>query len=349
MSAPLEPDLQVVSDVLAQDKDARLTQWALFLCCHTRLNRARMRLDDACFRELLDGYGAFDAAALRKERLKKGAPLVALWVIFLRYFERHLGDTCSFKYVTEEGLPCEEAFAREYGDAFQAEDAAERTRLLRFANWMGAMRVPYRGSKGFYLLVLPKFLEGFDARYTLGTGQSRGASNRCRVFHHESQTPLFKRRHTPYVRPQLLAEEQRVVTILFSDVPLVREGDDKEEGGVKEEGRATKRARTEAWGEGGEKERGDDLSEEQAGQPALSQTLEDAVTWLRHSSTCSFLYEWASCLMSVSVDASHRERSLLETLSGDDRDRARIMPTPDGQQQDTINQRSGDDLQVFSV
>jgi hypothetical protein len=69
-------------------------------------------------------------------------------------------------------------------------------KLLHVASWMHYMLkgIPATRNKGFYVMMVPKLLEGFDVKYTQGTGQSRFTTNRSDVFHHEAGAKTLKRR-----------------------------------------------------------------------------------------------------------------------------------------------------------
>lgn len=96
---------------------------------------------------------------------KSKSPLIPLlWLVFLRLLRKNMDMEATFKYKTLE------AFLAEYNQAFNGVDGTELMRLFHFANWMAIFTsmVVARKSKCLAMVVIPKLLEGFPAKYVLG-------------------------------------------------------------------------------------------------------------------------------------------------------------------------------------
>jgi hypothetical protein len=113
-----------------------------------------------------------------------------------RYY-RETFPAIKLKYFyPDTGLPNLPYFLAAYEGKFNGEDTEEQMKLLHVAAWMHYMLkgIPATRNKGFYVMMVPKLLEGFDVKYTQGTGQSRFTVNRSDVFHHEAKAKTVKRR-----------------------------------------------------------------------------------------------------------------------------------------------------------
>lgn len=223
MDTEIEPEFECVRDVIqgmgrAGEQGHTVKKFALFVCLNVRLNRPAISLSEDCFRRLVVSCGMFDVRLLRKDKLKEGSVLAALWIVFLRLYKEAFPVTAdSFKY---KGLP---AFLSEYEGCFNALSVPDQKKLLLTANWMGVLlkHISPRGNKGFYMQVVPKFLEGFDARFTLGTGQPKSTTFRERIFEHEGEIKAARRKQFSHSNRRPTELERLALGGMFSDESLI--------------------------------------------------------------------------------------------------------------------------------
>lgn len=109
-------------------------------------------------------------------------------------------------------------FLQAYEGTFDAVDNAEKEKLLATANWMAllAQTLPAKRNKGLYMHVVPKLVEGFDVKYTLGTGQSKQTSRRAAVFEREGGVKAGRRKVYVQIKKDP-SEKKPVVKNLFCD------------------------------------------------------------------------------------------------------------------------------------
>jgi hypothetical protein len=83
------------------------------------------------------------------------------------------------------------------------------------------------GRKAMYMIVVPKFLEGFEVKYSRGTGESKFTMHRDTIYHHECGVKVFKRKHYNYSRYHVTTKEERHVQNCFfsQDHPLGNSAD----------------------------------------------------------------------------------------------------------------------------
>jgi hypothetical protein len=157
-----------------------------------------MRLTEDCFYQLVESFGC-DVNSLRLDLLKDGSLLSAMWVIFLRYYRAAFADklASSFKYASQKQFELEYASVN-----LDKADSGERRLLCETANWMRLLftMIPARRNKCFYLHIVPKLIEGFHVKYTLGTGQSKHTSYRADIFEHEGEICRKKRKFTCHLK-----------------------------------------------------------------------------------------------------------------------------------------------------
>ena len=213
------PLLRCISDVIrgtsasVREDLIEFTQY-LHLCL--QVNKKNIAVSEDCFYRLVASFQRFDISQLRPDLLKEGSILSALWVIFLR-LHRQTFPAERFKYASLA------EFMTEYDHRFDAVDVVEQEKLFAVANWMNSLfrTIPAKRNKGFFIHIVPKFLEGFEVKYTLGTGQSRATSHRADIFEHEGKVTAGKRSyHLPGVRQQQSEAEKALVQNLFSS-PLL--------------------------------------------------------------------------------------------------------------------------------
>jgi len=135
-------------------------------------------------------FTAFEALALpidRREQLQKDKRIVsALWVCVLESFKAHT-TVKDMKYDTIEKFM---SIYKSFGDnvsTIEQESEKEKINLWHTANWMNVLlsMVPARKSKDLAIQVVPKVVEGWDARYITGSGQKRSTAYRVAIFEKE--------------------------------------------------------------------------------------------------------------------------------------------------------------------
>jgi hypothetical protein len=147
----------------------------------------RISLTEDCFNKILKSSGVYEIKALE---LKEGSVLCGLWVVFLRVYRMSLTDELLFKYTSYDD------FRSNYDNAFYAYDEHERMNLYYTAQWMALCcktMIPARRNKGFYMNVIPKVVEGFQAKYATGSGQSQATSFRVHLYECEGGVQKARR------------------------------------------------------------------------------------------------------------------------------------------------------------
>jgi hypothetical protein len=186
-----EDDLWYVSDVLRELKDSETN---LKMMAFARFASAWVEDCDKnhsfTFADVIKASKLYDLQLLKKEK-EEFTVLVALWVVFLRVFRIH-------NIEVHHRYPSVDAFLQTYEGQFfdKPEDGKELVKLFETANWM-AILLPMlvaKKSKGLVLQVIPKLLEGFQAKYVTGSGQSKATSNRVRIFEFEGNVQPCKKR-----------------------------------------------------------------------------------------------------------------------------------------------------------
>eukprot|EP01032_Pedospumella_encystans_P025659 gene25659-28991_t len=119
---------------------------------------------------------------------KEGTLLYALWVVILNALQ---------KYVTPEDMkyPSIESFLEAYPGWFTNDSDYEKRYLWLSANWMNILfrMITARKNKGLVLQVVPKLIEGWDAKYVTGSGQTKATANRVHIFETEGNTKANQR------------------------------------------------------------------------------------------------------------------------------------------------------------
>lgn len=125
-----------------------------------------------------------DVSSLHKE----GTLLYALWVVILNCLQKYI-TVADYKY------PTIEAFLEAYPGQFQNESEYEKKYLWLSANWMCILfrMITARKNKGLVLQVVPKLIEGWDAKYVTGSGQTKATANRVHIFETEGNTKANQR------------------------------------------------------------------------------------------------------------------------------------------------------------
>lgn len=176
----LEPARDVIQGIAVEDLRPNVIKFAQFVYIYMRMQSASAKLTEECFYALVFSL-KFDIAALQGDLTKEGSVLSGLWVIFLRYYRMFTHDI-PFKYHSMD------SFMNAYGGHFSWCDATEQIRLFQTANWMELLfrTIPAKRNKVFFLHIVPKFVEGFNVKYKLGSGQSKMTTCRADIFSCES-------------------------------------------------------------------------------------------------------------------------------------------------------------------
>lgn len=114
--------------------------------------------------------------------------MYALWVCLLVVLKRYVSDE-DLKYKTID------EFYTIYNYQFSNEDHSELDLLWQTANWMYVLfkMITARKNKGLAIQVIPKLIEGWDAKYVTGSGQKRSTANRVFLFESEGHTTASHR------------------------------------------------------------------------------------------------------------------------------------------------------------
>lgn len=129
-----------------------------------------------------------ELAGIEIEAIHRESALgLALWVAWLQ--------------VTAQFMPRSDLKYQSVADflavyvCFVGYDDARREHLMHVANWMAYLlsKIPARKNKGFALQVVPKLLEGWQARYITGSGQSRATEDRVKIYEVEGDVLPIQR------------------------------------------------------------------------------------------------------------------------------------------------------------
>jgi hypothetical protein len=110
---------------------------------------------------------------------------IFLWVCWLQVTRQHMSQ---FRYTSLA------EFLSVY-PAFDEYEAAEQTRLMHTANWMHFLftKIPAKKNKGLAIQVIPKLVEGWQARYVTGSGQTKSTADRVRIYEVEGGIQPYQR------------------------------------------------------------------------------------------------------------------------------------------------------------
>jgi hypothetical protein len=133
---------------------------------------------------------------------KEGRLMYTLWVILL--------GAMRSTYSNEYKYPTMQSFLTAYPE-FAVEDDSERNNLWQSANWMAILftMITARKNKGLVMQVIPKLIEGWEAKYVTGSGQTKCTARRVHIFEVEGNT---KANHRGKLKSKL-QEEAAVETI----------------------------------------------------------------------------------------------------------------------------------------
>lgn len=125
-------------------------------------------------------YSIADKAGLNLHVYSKdGAVLQAIWVHFLM----KLKSVTPFESLKYQSL---DEFLSQYPE-FSVKDDEEQINLWHTANWMFELFkfIPAYKNKGLTIMIVPKLIEGWEAKYITGSGQKEVTANRVKIFENE--------------------------------------------------------------------------------------------------------------------------------------------------------------------
>ena len=134
-------------------------------------------------------YSIASSAALNVTDLpREGVLKQAIWIEFLTVLKEHIPQA-DLKY------PTIEAFLERYHDLCNGCSAADLRNLWEIANWMSVLFrfVPAKKNKGFFIAVVPKFVEGWFSKYVTGSGQTKATALRVKIFETEGEVKPYQR------------------------------------------------------------------------------------------------------------------------------------------------------------
>jgi hypothetical protein len=111
---------------------------------------------------------------------KEGLMMHALWIIFFSHLKR-LVPSNELKYQNVQ------SFLESYGGKFDCHTPDDQKLLCETANWMNEMfkYLSARKNKGLAIQMIPKLVEGWNAKYVTGSGQTKATADRVFIFEKE--------------------------------------------------------------------------------------------------------------------------------------------------------------------
>lgn len=88
-----------------------------------------------------------------------------------------------------------ESFINKY-QCFSERSDDEKNYLMNFANIMKliiSLKIKKQTSKGFLISIIPKIIEGFNVKYSTGSGQIKKVSDFCLIYQKETHNLPAKR------------------------------------------------------------------------------------------------------------------------------------------------------------
>ena len=123
----------------------------------------------------------------------------AIWLTFLDV-------TRSYKYVSVYKYQDLDSFLLSYDNIFNDYVLEEKINLKDTANWMNILfnMIPARKNKGLAMQIIPKFIEGWNAKYVTGSGQTKPTSDRVFIFEREGEVQANPRGKSRSKRPNFI-------------------------------------------------------------------------------------------------------------------------------------------------
>jgi len=153
------------------------------------------RINDTMFVNVYDRpnlYTIADESGINlRECQKEGIMLQALWVFYLKKLKEMLPPS-ELKYANLT------LFLQTYPE-FRLKPAQEQVYLWHTANWMVELfkMIPAYKNKGLAMIIVPKLVEGWEAKYITGSGQKDSTISRVKIFESEGNVkPNTRAKHT---------------------------------------------------------------------------------------------------------------------------------------------------------
>jgi len=178
-----------------------------------------------------DVYSAAESSGMDLHKYPKdGIVLQAVWVLYLMKIKSVLPpETLKYQTIHE--------FLSHYPEFYHIPEQ-EQTLLWHTANWMHELfqMIPAYKNKGLAIMIVPKLIEGWDAKYITGSGQKEVTANRVKIFENEgnvkpnsrgkqtwkSKQPVLKAKA---VHSQSKAKKaSKVHQKVYKPIPAKREG-----------------------------------------------------------------------------------------------------------------------------
>ena len=159
-------------------------------------------------KETPNPYALANKCDISLAKLSKCSPLCAsLWFIYFSHFTMHL--------LKEEGhqlkYDCLESFQDAYHQRF-LNPMYYTDKEQRFLYLMAVLSgivfkfIPPKGTKQLIMKVLPALIEGWDAKYVCGSGQSRATADRVLIYETEGAVKPLKRTDAIKEEAQIVAK-----------------------------------------------------------------------------------------------------------------------------------------------
>ena len=144
------------------------------------------------------------AAGIEKVWTKESYMSIALWVLFFAITGEHY-PTAQLKYQSLD------AFLEAYDGYFNNLDPMEQELLKNEANWFNVVSVllPPRMSKGLTIQVVPRLVEGWQAKYVTGSGQTETTKRRVFIFEKEGNVAPLVREGRSSRRTNVIRKDKR--------------------------------------------------------------------------------------------------------------------------------------------
>ena len=172
-------ETQLIEDIL---NDTSLVQSAL----KNFVDSAKEMVQNAIVSNNYESWN-FDAvlhaAEIAKNNWDKGSLMnVALWILFFAITGEYY-PTEQFKYQNVQ------AFLKAYEGRFDGMEPEEQEMLKNEANWFNVVStlLPPSKNKGLTMQVVPRLVEGWQAKYVTGSGQTEATNRRVYIFEKEGR------------------------------------------------------------------------------------------------------------------------------------------------------------------
>ena len=186
-------ETQLIEDIL---NDTSLVQSAL----KNFVDSAKEMVQNAIVSNNYESWN-FDAvlhaAEIAKNNWDKGSLMnVALWILFFAITGEYY-PTEQFKYQNVQ------AFLKAYEGRFDGMEPEEQEMLKNEANWFNVVStlLPPSKNKGLTMQVVPRLVEGWQAKYVTGSGQTEATNRRVYIFEKEGRVMYWIKPQPPPLPP----------------------------------------------------------------------------------------------------------------------------------------------------